>query len=785
MLVPSQSVADPSPFEPRPFTPWNHFSTPLIGREGELEALRRRLTDPSARIVTVTGPVGVGKSRLAATAFNDVLPTFAGARSLDLDSLRSDAELQRTLYDVLETNPAGPGPSEGRRFLLALDGCDRFMERLPSLLTGLLATHHHLSLLVVAPWSLGVYEEQILRLAPLETPCVKGTDGLAQLRRLPSVQLFVRRTRTVRPEFELTPENHEAVARLCAMTDGLPLAIELAAAQMKLCSPQVVLSELVRDLDVLSADGGGTLSAHTGMRSAISMSLNRLHGLDREFLGQVAAFHEGFDLPSAVAVTGLSPAEVQHLLERLVDMNVLYTGECDDGDVTFRLSSLTRRHVLDRLREIGGLERVLRSHAAYFLRLTDSLHGPPASGERERLLPRLRQWSTDTRSAMGFLLDDGDHAGAIRLAFALRGYWHGNGRVRGITEMLDRVLSDPGIPERVSVEGRGILGELLVWVGEYDRAEEHLRASLNAYETASDQRGAATGRRRLGSLAMYRGEVGDAERLLEKSSWELASASEEYEQALALRDLALCRMMSGDHAAAEATAQQARREFARWGDEREEAMTDCVLAETFWAREGAERALPRYRAALEAVHASGDRAACATGVERAAVLMAREQTLTDEGWRTIARALGAAVAMRSGTDCLPPACLGGAVSDAVDRARLRLGVRVFNECWGRGLALTPEEVIGEVLDPSGLAAPPEESAYPEDGPLTKREFQVAELVARGMTNREVARNLGISEWTAVNHLRRIMRKLDCSSRVQVAGWFTRRGRPVRSAGTPT
>ncbi|WP_436887522.1 ATP-binding protein [Nocardiopsis dassonvillei] len=785
MLTPSQSISHHSRSEPHPFTPWNHFPTPLIGRESELETLGQKLAEPGTRIVTVTGPVGVGKSRFAATAFNDVVPTFADALSLDLSPLGSRAELEQTVHDVLAENTARPGRPDGGRFLLALDGCDRFMERLPSLLTGLLADHPHLSLLVVAPWSLGVYEEQVLRLAPLETPSAKGNEGLEQTRRLPSVQLFVRRTRTVRPEFELTPENHDAVARLCALTDGLPLAIELAAAQMKLCSPQVVLSGLARDLDVLSVDGGGTLSSHTSMRSAISLALSRLHDLDREFLGQVAAFHEGFDLPSAVAVTGLPATRVQYLMERLVDMNVLYTGECEDGDVTFRLSFLTRRHVLDRLRETGGLEQVLRSHAEYFLQLTDSLHGPPGTDERERLLPRLRQWTTDTRSAMGFLLDHGDHAGALRLAFALRGYWHGNGRVRGITEMLERVLSGPGVPERVVVEGRGILGELLVWVNEHDRAQAHLRASLEGYEAAGDSRGAATGLRRLGSLAMYRGEAGTAADLLERAAWGLAALNEGYEQALALRDLALCQVMAGDHESAAATAERARREFTRWGDDREEALTDCVLAEAAWAREGAERGLPRYRAALEALHASGDRPSCATGMERVAVLLAREQDVTEEGWRTIAHALGAAAALRSGTDCSPPAPFLAAVSDTLEQARLRLGGRVFAECRARGLALTPEETIGEVLASSGLAAPAGRSAPPGNGPLTRREFQVAELVARGMTNREVARSLGISEWTAVNHLRRIMRKLDCSSRVQVAGWFTRQGRPVGSAGRPT
>ncbi|WP_306368840.1 LuxR C-terminal-related transcriptional regulator [Nocardiopsis sp. CC223A] len=727
----------------------------------------------------------MGKSRLAATAFNDVLPTFADGLSLDLSRLDSPTELEQTVHAALAESTVPPGRPDGDRFLLAMDGCDRFMDRLPSLLTGLLAAHRHLSLLVVAPWSLGVYEEQVMRLAPLETPSLNGSGGLAQSRGLPSVQLFIRRTRTVRPEFELTPENHDAVARLCALTDGLPLAIELAAAQMKLCSPQVVLSELARDLDVLTVDGGGTLSSHTSMRSAISLSLSRLHDLDREFLGQMAAFHEGFDLPSAVAVTGLPAARVQHLMERLVDMNVLYTGECEDGDVTFRLSFLTRRHVLDRLRETGGLERVLRSHAAYFLQLTDCLHGPPGTDERERLLPRLRQWTTDTLSAMGFLLDDGDHAGALRLAFALRGYWHGSGRVRGITEMLERVLSGPEVPERVIVEGRGILGELLIWVNEYDRAEAHLRDSLKGYEAAGDVRGAATGLRRLGSLAMYRGEVVSARELLEEAVGKLAALNEGYEQALALRDLALCLVMLGDHAAAETTAERARREFARWGDDREEAMVGCLLAEALWARGGAERALLRYRTALEALHACGDRAACATGTERVAVLLARERSVTDECWRTIAHSLGAASAMRSGTDCSPPAPLRSAVADTVEQARLRLGVREFAECRARGLALTPRETIGEILASSGLTSPTGRAAPPEDGPLTKREFQVAELVARGMTNREVARSLGISEWTAVNHLRRIMRKLDCSSRVQVAGWFTRQGRPVGSAGRQT
>ncbi|ALG09332.1 hypothetical protein AOZ06_22635 [Kibdelosporangium phytohabitans] len=352
---------------------------PLVGREAELAALSARLLGQDVRLITVTGQVGVGKSRLVAALFERLRDQFAdGGAHLDL----ATADL-----DGLD----GLGD---RHFLLAVDGCEDRTRELAPKLAALVTACPRLSVLVASPSRLGVYGEAVVRLAPLRLP--DASADMPAFASVPSVRLFVQRTQAVRPDFRLTETNRAAVAELCTRTDGLPLAIELLAAGMELSSPQRLIADMDRDLGCLTGTGSATLSRHHSMTAAIEWSLARLDDGERALLARLAVFTGHFDLAAATAVS-----RAPQLLAGLVDKNLLSTTECQDGDLIFRMSGPTRRYLVQR----DEHRAAQRAHAEYFLGMADEDHSPEL----------IDAWYPDIEAAVTYLRDSGDAAGMTKL----------------------------------------------------------------------------------------------------------------------------------------------------------------------------------------------------------------------------------------------------------------------------------------------------------------------------------------------------------------------------------
>ncbi|WP_017556318.1 ATP-binding protein [Nocardiopsis baichengensis] len=748
--------------------------TPLIAREAELRLLHARLADPHTRVLTVTGPVGVGKSRLVAAAAAD--GAFAGAaRTADLAGL-AGADVRAAVRAAL------PAPGGGR-FLLVLDGCDDALAELRSLVPALVAERPEAAVVLAACEPLGVYGEEMLRLDPLALPGPGAGADPDRLAEVPAVRLFLGRARAVRPGFVLDRGNAGAVARLCARTDGLPLALELAAARMRLDSPQGVVDALDTDLDVLSDGGGETLSRHGGVRQALEWSLARLADGDRELLARIAVFRAGADVEAAASVAGLPPVEARRGLERLADRGLLHTREADDGVALFRPPELVRRLVTDVLLRKGEADRVRRAHADHFLDMARALRRPAAPREHRHRPPRVRHWRADVEEAMRYLLVSGDDAEAVRLASALGLYWRGYGGLRGAAALLEEVLDGRGAPPRTEADGLAVLGELLMWLGEHADAERRLARARTLHRALGDAAGEAADDRRRGALALHRGDAERAVGLLAPARDRLAEAGADHERAAASRELADALLLTGACGPAREAALEALRLAERLGDERAAALAESSLAEALAAEDGTASTERRHRACLDRLRRLGDLAGCAVAVERLAVLRVRRADAAPgrggadvraELEETVA-ALGAADAMRTSTGCTAPAGLHAAVEEASGRARELLGPSRHTRAWSRGSEMGLRSAVAATLAPAEPSPRPPRSAA-ESGPghrLSPRELEVAELVAEGLTNREVARRLDIAEWTAINHLRKVMRKLDCTSRVQVAGWFTR------------
>ncbi|MFC4566043.1 LuxR C-terminal-related transcriptional regulator [Nocardiopsis mangrovi] len=761
-----------------PSTPWSHFPTPIIGRRRELAHLNDRLHAPEVRMLTLTGPVGVGKSRLAATALLESGPLFgAGATYIDLHASRGTG-LWPAL-DAASRPPPGSGTGAACRTLLAVDSCDDVFSELPDALTRLLADREEIVVLVAAPEPLGVYGEEVVRVAPLPVPAVDGP--VEDLHANPSVRLFVQRARAVRPGFRLTPDNSAAVARLCVRTGGLPLALELAAGRMKVNSPKGVLDALDTNLDVLSGGGGETLSRHTGMREAITGALTRLDRSQQELLGRIAVFHTGADLHAAVAVAGRPTGETRQRLERLVDMGLLLAEECEDGAVSFALLSLTRQCVLEWLEQSGLDTEFLHAHAGYFLAGVEEVE----PGDGGAVPQRAPHWRHDVQAAAEFLLDSGARSEAIRLATVLGTNWGGNGTLHAATDLLRRALAAPGAAPRTILDGQSGLGELLTLAGDFDLGERLLREALRGFGDLGDGAGAALAGRRLGTLALNRGDTVQAEELLRRATNALGTAGVARQHAFGLRELARCLRVRERPSAAAQAARHAAALFEGIGDTRDAAEAESVLADAVLSSGKPAEAERRHREVLGRLATMGDRGTRGVVLERLALARVALPGAEDAELRRSAREFGAASVIRESTGWAVPAPLAAEMRQAVARVTARLGEADFERCREQGRGADRETVLGEALVPPAVRAAPPRRAQRDARvhPLTARELQVAELVAAGLTNREIARRLSISEWTAINHLRKIMRKLDCSSRVHVAGWFARTRRREDPSGT--
>jgi predicted ATPase/DNA-binding CsgD family transcriptional regulator len=770
-----------------------YVATPLVGRDTEFAELRGMVLAPDMRMITMTGPVGVGKSRLAAALFESISVEFGhGGQFVDLSAIDESWDLVGVLGAALGVSPGGAVGGRDketmpddlveflreRHFLLAIDAGERMPKELAPLVTGLVSSCPRLSVLVVGPEPMGAYGEGLIRLAPLAAPQLGPAGELPdsiELDRVPAVQLFVHRARAVRPGFVLTAENREAVARLCARLDGLPLAIELAAARMKLSSPHALLADIEEDLSILSGTDADTMSRHTDIGSAIEWSYAALSRDEQKFLGRLATFTGEFGVAAAKGVGVISAALSHDLLEALVDKNLVLAGERPDGEIGFRLLGLVRDYVLSLLRRTGEYEQAMRDHAEYFLALASEAESGLTGPDQAWWLKRLAYWHRDLGAALRFLIESGEPAAAAALATSLGPHWRIHGAAREGIALLKEIIARDGKRSHQQLDPKihEVLGELHLDLGEFILAQNRLEMARRGYEETGDRRGAGASIRLLGRVAFHQGDLVRAERLLAESVAALRAAGALPEHAMAMRDQAEVHLARGDHRSAGTLADSGLRVFAELRDTRDIALTRYLQADIALGAEDPQQAEQLVAEALPKLRDLGDHPAVGVGLEKLGILMTVKYGRMTEGWRRATRILAAGAALRAPGGLAIPGRAGCAVDEIVCTARVRLGDELFDAEWSAGKKLPANEAVAEALAP---LRPQRRRSLPgagPDNPLTARETEVASLVAAGLTNREIARRLGIAEWTAVNHLRKIMRKLDCTSRVQVAAWIHR------------
>ncbi|RKS76646.1 tetratricopeptide repeat protein [Actinomadura pelletieri DSM 43383] len=714
---------------------------PLVGRAGDLERLGSALTAPDAGVVMVTGPAGVGKSRLV-TEFFRRHRTDGTVEVFDFGQVADVPAFRRTLRRLRERRHESP---DGLEHLgedghtVVFDHVEDVAGDLAPLLTTIRRCCPRLRMVVVGTTRIGLYGERVVRLRPLPT---KGTAGATS----PAVELFVHCARAVRPDFALTMENEDSVGTLCHLAGGLPFTIELAASQVALAEPDLILERFGHGSGDLRRIGRHPYSRHSSVGDLTSWVLARLHADEWALLTSLAIFEGPFTTRAAAEVVGGFDAATYRTMERLLDKSVLVPGERRHGEVILSVPNNVRLAAAGSLARLPVHPVLRRAHAEYFRTVT----GTGGLDLRADLL-----------AAYGYWREAGAGEAMASIANALLGQSTGEAHDRRCLELVEEALRAGVDDPRLRARTLETAGETAMRL-DVSKARGYLAQARDAYREADDEDGTV---RCLILLADDAYATGDLDRARDHYEQALATDTEPphpNERTSLMRRLAVVLRDAGSLGRAEEVARATLAAELGREDFGAAVLTRYVLASIRWlGQDSAEtRALFADAAAqLGRLPETAEQPEC---LEMLAIILGRWGRITD--WRPLTAVLGTADRLRQRSGAARPEPLSEKIMPILAAAGEALTSDEYVRAWQAGAEPSWAEALRLVPDDEPAA----DTAPDVADILTKRELEVALLVAEGLTNRVIARRLGIAEWTVVNHLRKVMRKLGCQSRVQVA-----------------
>jgi len=509
-------------------------ATPLVGRDQDAKAVVDLVLTQGVRLVTLTGPGGVGKTRLALEAARRLGPGFGdGVRFVDLAAVGAAELVPAAVAGALGLRSSGSRVITDlesylrlRRLLLVLDNFEHLLSAAP-LLAGLLGAAPGLVVLVTSRSVLRLGGEHEFPVPALSLPEPGAQPHVAVVREYGSVRLFVERARAAAPGFELTDDNAAAVAEICRRLDGLPLAIELAAAKIRLLPPQALLDRLGDRMGLLIGGARDLPERQQTLRNTLEWSFGLLSPGEQALLARLGVFADSFGLPAVEAVSSdnADPAaagpdqarQVMDTMESLVDNSLVRT-ETRRGQARFRLLETIREYALDRLRDGGGWAQAHDRHAAYFLALAQ-----PAADELQdpgqlAWLDRLDTEHDNLAAAMTWCVDQDQLERPLHVMWVTWRFWWMHGHFAELARFGEVILAkSENLPPQQRALSLSATGLMLVVDGDKARAQQLLEQSLPLFRQAGTKLDVAMVLGNVGHLLALRGRYAKASQLLEDS----------------------------------------------------------------------------------------------------------------------------------------------------------------------------------------------------------------------------------------------------------------------------
>ncbi|CAM01291.1 non-specific serine/threonine protein kinase [Saccharopolyspora erythraea NRRL 2338] len=754
-------------------------TTSFVGRRHELTEVKRLLS--VYRLVTLTGPGGVGKTRLSMRVAADVRRAFHDqAWFVDLGELREPNLVPQTVAEQLEIHEQssrpvqdavverlGAGPT-----LLVLDSCEHLVDACAALVNTLIQVCPELRVVATSRQSLGLVGECTYTVPPFEVPDPEHAGSPNAVAHFDSVRLFVARAAAVLPSFEVDQSNYQALARICHDLDGIPLAIELTAVRLRSLSLEQIADRLTEQHRLLGEATRGLPPRQRTLRALIDWSYELCSAPERLVWARASVFSGSFDLDAVEHVAsgdGVAEADVLGLVDALVDKSI-FLRDSGQAVARYRMLDTTRAYGVEKLAAGGGHEAARRRHRDYFAGLTRRFAAEWLGPDEPAWINRLWLEHPNLRVAFDYCArQEGEAEAGLRMVVQLADFLSLRGYHTETRMWLDRLLASATEPSHERLSSLMLDAWFALQQGDAGTA----RSSLGESEDLAARIGSSE---ELAYLAHLRGMEALVEADVDRADPLFGEAYERFRTAGSLRGEMLTLFLYGLTVGHRGQAEKGRMLLDACIDK------SVRLGDTFWrshalwahayvdvAAGEPERAERSCKESLRLGRLLADRTAMAFSLETLAWV---EATLGRHGRAATLFGLAASVWESLGGSPEFYSSFAHAHHAHVAGVREALGDSAYEQAFEQGHRLSAAQAVDFALETER----PRDARQPtgEQPLLTRREFQIAELVAEGLTNRDIAARLVISTRTAEGHVENILTKLGFSSRTQIAAWVTAR-----------